>query len=386
MQGYVAGVSSARPLDGVLVISVEQAVAAPLASCRLADAGARVIKIERAEGDFSRGYDAAANGLSSYFAWLNRGKESIVLDLKSAEDKSLLGRMIERADVFIQNLAVGAADRLGFGSELLRKDHPRLVTCDISGYGTTGPYAQMKAYDLLVQAESGLISVSGAPGPLGRIGVSVADIATGEAAARAISEALVRQARTGEGASVEVSLFSTMAEWMTVPLLHHDYLGQGPQRVGLAHPSIAPYGGFATADGTILLIAVQSDREWRTLCETVLDRPELSNDPRFATNKARVENRTETDNAVAEVFARLSNDELRRKLSKSRMAFGAVNDVAGLSSHPQMNRITVTHADGTVEVPAPATTSDWDLPSGDAHFRLPALNQHGDQLRAEFVH
>ena len=386
MQGYVAGVSSARPLDGVLVISVEQAVAAPLASCRLADAGARVIKIERAEGDFSRGYDAAANGLSSYFAWLNRGKESIVLDLKSGEDKSLLGRMIERADVFIQNLAVGAADRLGFGSELLRKDHPRLVTCDISGFGTTGPYAQMKAYDLLVQAESGLISVSGAPGPLGRIGVSVADIATGEAAARAISEALVRQARTGEGASIDVSLFSTMAEWMTVPLLHHDYLGQGPKRVGLAHPSIAPYGGFATADGTILLIAVQSDREWRTLCETVLDRPELSHDPRFATNKARVENRTETDNAVAEVFARLSDDELRRKLSKSRMAFGAVNDVAGLSSHPQMNRITVTHADGTVEVPAPATTADWDLPSQDAKFRLPALNQHGDQLRSEFVH
>ena len=193
MQGYVADVSSAKPLDDVLVVSVEQAVAGPLASCRLADAGARVIKIERAEGDFSRGYDAAADGLASYFAWLNRGKESIVLDLKDTEDQALLGRMIERADVYIQNLAVGATNRLGFGSETLRQQHPRLVTCDISGYGPTGPYAQMKAYDLLVQAESGLVSVSGAPGPLGRVGVSVADIATGEAAARAISQALVRQ-------------------------------------------------------------------------------------------------------------------------------------------------------------------------------------------------
>ena len=384
MQEYVAGVNSAKPLDGVLVVSVEQAVAGPLASCRLADAGARVIKIERAEGDLSRGYDAAADGLASYFAWLNRGKESIVFDLKDARDQALLGRMIERADVYIQNLAVGAASRLGFGSESLRKQHPRLITCDISGYGPIGPYAQMKAYDLLVQAESGLVSVSGTPGPLGRVGVSVADIATGEAAARAISQALVRQARTREGASIEVSLFSTMAEWMTVPLLHHDYLGQAPERIGLAHPSIAPYGGFATTDGTTLLIAVQSDREWVTLCEKVLNRPELAHDPRFATNKARVTNRTATDDAVAEVFARLPTDELHRKLTESRMAFGAVNDVAGLSSHPQLNRITVTHPDGTVDLPAPATTADWDEATADTVPALPALNQHGPQLRAEF--
>ena len=387
MQGYVAGVSLAKPLDGVLVVSVEQAVAGPLASCRLADAGARVIKIERAEGDFSRGYDAAADGLASYFAWLNRGKESIVLDLKAADDQALLGRMIHQADVYIQNLAVGAADRLGFGSELLRQQHPRLVTCDISGYGPTGPYAHMKAYDLLVQAESGLVSVSGAPGPLGRVGVSVADIATGEAAARAISQALVRQARTGEGALIEVSLFATMAEWMTVPLLHHDYLGQAPERVGLAHPSIAPYGGFATVDGTILLIAVQSDREWVTLCETVLNRPELAHDPRFATNKARVENRSETDNAVGEVFARLPTDDLRDKLSESRMAFGTVNDVAGLSAHPQLNRITVTHPHRTVDhpPPPPPPPADWDEATADAAPTLPALNQHGGQIRAEFA-
>ncbi len=383
--GYVAGVSSAKPLDGVLVVSIEQAVAGPLASCRLADAGARVIKIERAEGDFSRGYDAAADGLSSYFAWLNRGKESIVLDLKDENDQALLARMIDRAEVCIQNLAVGAAERLGFGSGSLRNRHPRLVTCDISGYGPNGPYAQMKAYDLLVQAESGLVSVSGAPGPLGRVGVSVADIATGESAARAISQALVRQARTGEGAAIEVSLFSTMAEWMTVPLLHHDYLGKGPERVGLAHPSIAPYGGFTTADGTTLLIAVQSDREWVTLCETVLDQPELAHDPRFATNKARVTNRAGTDDAVAEVFARLSTEDLRRKLTDSRMAFGTVNDVAGLSTHPQLNRITVTHADGTVELPAPATTADWDQAPAEATPSPPPLNQQGPQIRAEFA-
>jgi len=337
-------VSSAKPLDGLLVISVEQAVAGPLASCRLADAGARVIKIERAEGDFARGYDAAADGLSSYFAWLNRGKESIVADLNSDEDRALLSRMLERADVFIQNLAAGAANRLGFGSERLRMLHPRLVTCDISGYGPTGPYAQMKAYDLLVQAESGLISVSGPPGPLGRVGVSVAAIATGEAAARAISQALVRQARTGSGAGIEVSLFSTLAEWMTVPLLHHDYLGQAPERVGLAHPSIAPYGGCTTADGATLLIAVQSDREWVALCEAVLDRSELARDPRFSTNQARVANRDKTDEIVAEVCSRLSADDLCGKLTDSRIAFGAVNDVAGLSCHPQPKRITVTHA------------------------------------------
>ncbi len=376
---------STKPLDGVLVVSIEQAVAGPLASCRLADAGARVIKVERAEGDFSRGYDAAADGLSSYFAWLNRGKESIVLDLKTDEDLGLLGRMVGRADVFIQNLAVGAADRLGFGSESLRTRHRRLITCDISGYGPSGPYAQMKAYDLLVQAESGLVSVSGPPGPLGRVGVSVADIATGEAAARAISQALVRQARTGEGAAVEVSLFSTMSEWMTVPLLHHDYLGQGPQRMGLAHPSIAPYGGFATADGTTLLIAVQSDREWRTLCESVLDRADLAQDPRFATNNARVANRAETDEVVAEVFSLLSTEELHRKLNNSRMAFGAVNDLAGLSSHPQIQRISVAHATGTVELPSPATTSDWDDVATGPPPVLPALNQHGDRLRAEFA-
>ena len=280
--------SDLTPLSGKLVVTLEQAVAAPLCTCRLADAGARVIKIERPEGDFARGYDRAAAGGSSYFAWLNRGKESIALDLKTEADRHLMARLLAHADVFVQNLAVGAAERLGFGSAALRAVHPRLITCDISGYGEEGPYADMKAYDLLIQAESGLVSVNGAPGAYGRVGVSVADIACGMNAALGVTQALMRRERTGQGEGVAVSLFDAMAEWMTVPLLHYEGLGRAPERIGLAHPSIAPYGGFDCADGQTLLISIQSDREWAQLCEQVLGRPELAGDPRFATNDARV--------------------------------------------------------------------------------------------------
>ncbi len=278
---------SSLPLEGITVVSVEQAVAAPLASCRLADAGARVIKVERPGGDFARGYDVAANGVSSYFAWLNRGKESVVLDLTDDHDRSLLADLIAESDVFIQNLSAGTAARLGFGAEVLRERRPHLIVCDITGYGDAGPMADAKAYDLLVQAESGLLSVSGPPGPPGRIGVSVVDIGTGLNAASAILAALYRRQRTGEGAHLRVSLFDSIAEWMTVPLLHHDYLGSAPERIGLAHPSIAPYGGFELADGSVVLISIQSDREWRALCDVVLLRPELGTDPDHATNVAR---------------------------------------------------------------------------------------------------
>ncbi|MEQ8716874.1 MAG: CaiB/BaiF CoA-transferase family protein [Acidimicrobiales bacterium] len=367
------------PLDGLLAVALEQAVAAPFASRLLADAGARVIKVERPEGDFARGYDVAANGLSSYFAWLNRGKESIALDLKDDADRDLLDGIVARADVFIQNLAVGAAGRLGFGADRLRERDPRLVVCEISGYGTEGPYAAMKAYDLLVQAESGVVAVSGAPGPYGRVGVSLADIATGQAAALAVSQALLRQARDGTGAHLETSLFATMAEWMTVPLLHHDYLGRAPERVGLAHPSIAPYGGFDTADGDTILISVQSDREWRVLCTDLLERPELGDDERFATNEDRVANRGETDAVVAEGFARLDSAEIRSRLAASRIAFGVVNDVAGLSAHPQLRRVTVPHELGSFELPAPAVNADWET-----MMPVPALDQHGAAIRAEF--
>jgi crotonobetainyl-CoA:carnitine CoA-transferase CaiB-like acyl-CoA transferase len=372
--------ASARPLEGVLVVALEQAVAGPMATCRLADAGARVIKVERPEGDFARGYDRAGGGISSYFAWANRGKESIGLDLKDPADAAVLAAMVARADVFVQNLAVGATDRLGFGAAALRARHPGLIVCDISGYGAHGPYAEMKAYDLLVQAESGLVSVSGPPGPYGRVGVSVVDVATGVTAALAITEALVRKFRSGEGAHLQASLFATMSEWMTVPLLHHDYGGAAPARVGLAHPSIAPYGGFDTADGQTLLIAVQSDREWVDLCCGVLDRPDLATDPAYATNAARVAGRASTDAAVAAVFARSTRADLEARLRIARIAYGAVNDVAALSEHPQLRRIEVRHESGTVRLPAPPVRADWSYPSA-----IPALDEHGPALRAEFT-
>src|ERR1700750_2158829 len=249
------------PLEGILVVSLEQAVAAPMCSCRLADAGARVIKIERPEGDFARGYDALAKGQSTYFVWLNRGKESLVLDLTKADDKALLEAMLAKADVFIQNLKPGAVAKLGFAIERLRRDYPKLITCSVSGYGETGPYAQRKAYDMLIQAEAGIASVTGGPEAPSRVGVSVCDIASGMNAYEAILEALIARGRSGEGATLSVSMFDAMAEWMTVPLLQHEG-GKPPQRVGLAHTSIAPYGVFSSRDGVPILISIQSDREW----------------------------------------------------------------------------------------------------------------------------
>ena len=362
------------------MVSVEQALAAPLATCRLADAGARVIKVERPEGDFARGYDRAANGISSYFAWANRGKESIALDLRDGEDHRVMTAMLASADVFIQNLAVGAIERLGFGAESLLGDRPDMVVCDLSGYGPDGPYAGMKAYDLLVQAESGLLSVSGQPGPVGRVGVSVADAATGTNAALAIMMALFRRERDGLGAHLTTSLFESMAEWMTVPLLHHDYLGKAPGRVGLAHPSVAPYGGFDTASGEVVLISIQSDREWANLCEHVLHRPELITDARFATNNQRVANRAETDNLVAAVFSRLHDREVVRLLETGRIAYAIVSDVARLSEHPQLRRVDVAHSLGSVALPAPPVRTDWET-----FGPIPDLDEHGPAIRAEFA-
>ncbi len=259
------------PLAGTLVVSLEQAVAAPYCSSRLADAGARVIKIERADGDFARGYDKAAKGLSSYFVWLNRGKQSLVADIKQPDDAALLHRILARADVFIQNLAPGAAARAGFGSDALRERYPRLITVDISGYGDTGDYATMKAYDLLVQAESGLAMITGHPAGPGRVGVSACDIACGMAAHAGVLEALIERGITGRGKGLKVSLFDGMADWMNVPLLFYEGTGRAPERLGLAHPSICPYGAFATADGALVLISIQNEREWVEFCAKFLD-------------------------------------------------------------------------------------------------------------------
>ncbi|MYE84513.1 MAG: CoA transferase [Gammaproteobacteria bacterium] len=371
----------AGPLDGILVVALEQAAAAPMASCRLADAGARVIKLERAEGDFARDYDTAANGQSAYFAWLNRGKESLAVDIKDETDRALIHRILAQADVFIQNLAVGAAARSGLGSEDLRARFPRLVTCDISGYGETGPLAGMKAYDLLVQAESGLVSVSGPPGEYGRVGVSVCDVATGVSAALAITEALFERARTGRGKAVKLSLFDVIADWMAVPLLHHDYTERGPDRIGLAHPSIAPYGGFVTADGVTLVISIQSDREWRDLAANLMGRPDLAADPNYATNADRVQRRPEVDGAVAECFAGHTREELEPLLRAARIAYGAVNDLAGLSSHAALRRFTVGSGTGDVALPAhPDAARDLG-----EDIAIPGLDEHGPAIRAEFA-
>jgi itaconate CoA-transferase len=369
------------PLSNLLVVALEQAVAAPMCTCRLADAGARVIKIERPEGDFARGYDDAVHGECSYFVWLNRGKQSVVLDLARAEDKALLAAMLAQADIFVQNLKPGAIAKLGFAVERLRRDHPRLIVCSISGYGESGPYAERKAYDMLVQAESGLASVTGGPEAPARVGVSVCDIATGMNAYEAILEALIARERTGEGAAISVSLFDAMADWMATPLLQHEG-GQPPQRVGLAHTSIAPYGVFKTRDGADILISIQSDREWRMLAEKVLGDAKLAADPNFATNVERVKRRAETDGSVAAVFGATDVDALIEKLAAADIAFGRVNGPGELARHPQLRRITVGTPTGPVAYPAPPARYAG---AARKYGPVPALGEHTEMVRAEFA-
>ena len=371
-----------RPLEGLLVVALEQAVAAPYCSSRLADAGARVIKIERREGDFARGYDKAVHGESSYWVWINRGKESIALDVKNEADMQLLHGMLAKADVFIQNLAPGATDRLGIGSAALREQHPRLITCDISGYGDDGRLFGMKAYDLLVQAESGLVSVSGAPGEWGRIGVSLCDINCGLNALVGIQQALMQRERTGRGSGVKVSLFGSAAELMSVPYLQARYGGKAPERVGLKHPSIAPYGAFTCADGRDIVISIQNEREWSDFCRVVLQRPDLLDDPRCQGNAARVANREFVDGTVAEVFAGVSSAVMADRLTDAQTAFGNVNSVYDLIEHPQLRTRRMMVKGRTVEVPASPWTMEWD---GATFPEAPALDAQGAALRAEFA-
>jgi formyl-CoA transferase len=341
------------PLEGITVVAVEQAVAAPFCSSRLADAGAHVIKIERPEGDFARGYDGAAKGQSSYFVWLNRGKDSAVVDLATKHGRAELERLIAGADVLLQNLKPGSMDKMGFARERLRKDYPRLICCTITGYGDTGPYADRKAYDLLIQAESGLASITGGPDGPSRVGLSIVDIATGATAHAAILEALIARGRTGQGADIRISMFDVMADWLTVPLLNAE-AGNPPKRIGLAHPSIAPYGTFRSKDGKDILISIQSEREWKKLCADVLGQPDLPNDPRFANMVERVRNRALTDGIVADSFGAMIRDELLTKLASADIAFAEVNSMADLSVHPHLRRIGVDTPNGVVTYPAPA--------------------------------
>ena len=369
------------PLEGLLVVSLEQAVAAPMCTCRLADAGARVIKIERPEGDFARGYDALAQGQSSYFVWLNRGKQSLVLDLTKPQDKALLEAMLAQADVFVQNLKPGAVGKLGFAIDRLRRDYPRLIVCSVSGYGETGPYAARKAYDMLIQAEAGVASVTGGPEAPARVGVSVCDIAAGMNAYEAVLEALIKRGRTGEGTAISVSMFDGMADWMTTPLLQHEG-GSPPKRVGLAHTSIAPYGMFKTRDGADILISIQSDREWRVLAEQVLGDKALAADPAFATNIERIKRRSDTDGRVAAAFGAVDVEPLMAKLAAADIAFGRVNGPAELALHPHLRRITVGSPSGPISYPAPAAL--W---AGEPrrYGPVPGLGEHSEKIRAEFM-
>jgi itaconate CoA-transferase len=369
-------------LDGLLVIALEQAVAAPYCSSRLADAGARVIKVERAEGDFARSYDHVADGESAYFVWLNRGKESICLNIKDPRDAGLLQRMLREADVFIQNLAPGSAARSGFDSAQLRVANPRLITLDITGYGEQGPYRDMKAYDLLVQCETGLASITGAPEQPGRVGVSVCDIACGMYGHAAVLEALLDREKTGSGKGLSVSLFDALAEWMTVPLLHQEYTGQAPARVGLHHPSIAPYGAYTCRDGEQVVISIQNNREWRNFCEHILQRPDFVEAVDYCDNVQRCANRPALDREINRVFGQVGRQELVRQLEQARVAFGAVNSVADLSHHPQLRRANVETPSGIVPLVAPpALVAGRETPLRP----VPAVGEHSDALRGEFA-
>lgn len=347
------GGAQSRPLAGITVVAIEQAVAAPFCSSRLADAGARVIKIERPEGDFARNYDDVVAGQSSYFVWLNRGKESRIVDLTSSAGKTELRSLLQQADVLIQNLKPGVLARLGFAVEELRRSHPRLIVCSISGYGDSGPLTARKAYDLLIQAESGLCSITGGAEGAARVGISIVDIATGATAHAAVLEALIGRSFSGQGADIRISMFDVIADWLTVPLLHQEG-GKPPRRMGLSHPSIAPYGLFTTCDGKEILISIQSDREWVKFCVEFAGKPEFGEDARFATNVARVKNRPQTDAFVAEAFSRMTNEGAIGALTHADIAFASLNDMAALATHPHLRRVVVDTPAGPVAIPAPA--------------------------------
>ncbi|TIM56156.1 CaiB/BaiF CoA-transferase family protein [Mesorhizobium sp.] len=367
-------------LKGITVLAVEQAVAAPYASSRLADAGARVIKIERPEGDFARNYDKLVLGQSAYFVWLNRGKESVCLDLRSDLDRSVLEALLADADVFIQNLKPGNIDKLGFGSAELRRRFPRLITCDISGFGEGGPFSHLKAYDLIVQAESGLCAITGTQQGPARVGVSVCDISAGMTAHSAILQALFNRERTGEGASIQVSLFDAVADWMNVPVLQHDYSDYPTVRGGVNHPSLAPYGAYRCADGTDVIFSVQNDREWVNFCEKFLKQSELTRAPGFADNMQRIGNRARLDEIIRRRFCELSSEEAMRELEATGLAYGRLNEISAVSQHPHLRRVRVETPEGPVETIAPAAVYD----SESVSLRpVPALGAHTDAVRQE---
>lgn len=370
---------SNKPLSDCLVIAIEQAVAAPLCTVRLADSGARVIKIERPEGETARNYDAAVKGTSAYFAWLNRGKESAVLNLKEDTDLTILHNMLEKADVLVQNLIPGALDRMGLTSEVIAEKYPQLIAVSILGYGQDTPYAKMRAYDMLVQAESGLCAVTGTPDAPSKIGVSAADIATGMNAHSAILEALIERQKTDKGQSIEISMFDSIADWMSVPLLHFEHTGRETGRYGLSHASIYPYGPVYCNDGSVIL-AVQNNKEWQRLCEGVLQNPDLFARPEFKTNADRVKNRDLLDETLKPLFEILSTDETIDRLETAGVAFGRYTKLRNLADHPALRRTNVTLSNGeSVTMPRPAgRTSDFETGP------VPALGGQTKTVKQEF--
>jgi len=351
------------PLTGITVVAVEQAVAAPFATRQLADLGARVIKIERpGVGDFARGYDATVNGMSSHFVWLNRSKESLTLDLKRTEAIEVLRKLLQRADVFIHNLAPGAMARLGFASGDVRRAHPRLVVCEVSGYGSDGPYRDKKAYDLLVQSEAGVLSVTGTGDAPAKVGISVADISAGMYAFSGVLAALLRREKTGEGSALEVSLFDSLAEWMSYPV-YYAYGGTAPARSGARHAVIAPYGPYTAGDGGVVYLGLQNEREWARFCADVIGRPEMATDPRFSSNPRRVEHRDELDEAITQAFGGLTAGQVIERLDAAQIANARMNTVEELIAHPQL-----------------ATRGRWrevDSPAGPVRLLKPPFNFEG---------
>ena len=372
------------PLAGITVVSVEQAVAAPFATRQLADLGARVIKVERpGAGDFARNYDASVKGLASYFVWLNRGKQSLSLDLKTSAGLAVLTRCIERADVFVQNLAPGASARMGLSAATLRARDERLIVCDVSGYAPDGPMGDRRAYDLLIQCETGVLSVTGTPDAPAKAGISIADIAGGMYAFSSLLTALYARERTGAGAALQVSLFEALTEWMSQPMYYAMYTGTPPARTGTSHATIAPYGTFRTGGGGSVQLAVQNDREWRRLCDQVLGRPALADDPRFATNTARVAARADLHAEVEDALSRYSADQALARLDAAQIANGKLNTVGELLEHPQLEHrwAEVDSPAGPLRaLPSPVSIGAGATP---ALGPIPAVGEHTDEILAE---
>ena len=370
-----------KDLEGIQVITLEQAVAAPYASGKLAQAGARVIKIEREEGDFARRYDTDVNGLSAYFVWLNHGKESVCLNIKDAEDLLILKNIISKSDIFIQNLMPGATNRIGISSKSLREKYPSLITCDISGYGQSGPYSKMKAYDLLIQAESGLANINGSSQEPGRVGVSVCDIAAGMTSFQAILQALIGRNKTGLGRGIEVSLFHSLSDWMNVPYLQTVYGKRKVKRAGLHHATIAPYGIYKCNQDELILISIQNEREWSSLCSLVLKKTDLIEKDNFSNNSNRVINRNKLDQIINEVFGSMSRKDIIKRLQDADIAYGQLSTVEDLADHPQSNFISVQTSEGEISLLSPgAVINGEEVTFG----KVPFLGEHTNKIKNEY--